>query len=311
VIHNPVLPLMLDRSIATKHHAYQAATSDVVEAVRDVSARELAPIVGKIDAEAYYPESVLRSFGRAGAFASHLPGKSVDGPDLLTAIRAMTTAGEYCLATSFCMWCQNALGWYIFASDNEPLKMTLGQRVAAGEAFGGTALSNPMKSFFGIEKIRLRGKRTSGGYIVRGALPYVSNLGDDHYFGAVFEREEAPGRYVMTVVPCAGTGVMLSDSTKFVALDGTRTFSVQLRDVMIPDAYMLADQPVAMSPTPPPSAGCVNLISSRSSRLPSNSSRKCSPIWRTKERSARTTAGRAARRHPRELSNSSPGAAHE
>jgi alkylation response protein AidB-like acyl-CoA dehydrogenase len=232
---------MLDRSIATKHHAYQAATSDVVEAVRDVSARELAPIVGKIDAEAYYPESVLRSFGRAGAFASHLPGKSVDGPDLLTAIRAMTTAGEYCLATSFCMWCQNALGWYIFASDNEPLKMTLGQRVAAGEAFGGTALSNPMKSFFGIEKIRLRGKRTSGGYIVRGALPYVSNLGDDHYFGAVFEREEAPGRYVMTVVPCAGTGVMLSDSTKFVALDGTRTFSVQLRDVMIPDAYMLAD----------------------------------------------------------------------
>jgi alkylation response protein AidB-like acyl-CoA dehydrogenase len=231
---------MLDRSIVTKYPAHRAAACDVVEAVRDLSARELAPIVGKIDTEAYYPESVLRSFGRAGAFACHLPGKSAGDPDLVTAIRAMTAAGEYCLATSFCMWCQNALGWYIFASGNEALKTSLGERVAAGEALGGTALSNPMKAIFGIEKIRLRGKRASGGYAVRGALPYVSNLGNDHYFGAVFECEDAPGHYVMTVVPCAGTGVTLS-STKFVALDGTRTFSVQLRDVMIPNAFVLAD----------------------------------------------------------------------
>jgi alkylation response protein AidB-like acyl-CoA dehydrogenase len=98
-----------------------------------------------------------------------------------------------------------------------------------------------MKSFFGIEKIRLKARRVDGGYVVRGALPYVSNLGRDHYFGAVFEYEEAPGRYLMAIVPCASTGVALSDSTKFVALDGTRTFSVQLRDVSIPVAYVLAD----------------------------------------------------------------------
>jgi alkylation response protein AidB-like acyl-CoA dehydrogenase len=232
---------MLDRSITTEPHAYPAAISEVVEAVRDVSARELAPIVTKIDAEAHYPENVLRSFGRVGAFASHLPGKSTGDPNLITAIRAMAAAGEYCLATSFCMWCQNALGWYIFASGNEGLKTTLGERVAAGETLGGTALSNPMKAFFGIEKIRLRGRRTSGGYVIRGALPYVSNLGSDHYFGAVFEREDAPGQYVMTVVPCTSAGVVLSDSTKFVALDGTRTFAVQLHDVMISDAYLLAD----------------------------------------------------------------------
>jgi alkylation response protein AidB-like acyl-CoA dehydrogenase len=232
---------MLDRSIATRPHTVPAAVSDVVQAVRGLSARELAPLVGKIDADAHYPESVLRSFGRAGAFACHLPGKNSGDPDLVTAIRAMTTAGEYCLATSFCMWCQNALGWYIFASGNETLKASLGRQVAAGEALGGTALSNPMKAFVGIEKVRLRGRRTSGGYVVRGALPYVSNLGDDHYFGAVFEREDAPGDYVMTVVPCASAGVTLSDSTRFVALDGTRTFSVQMRDVTIPDSCVLAD----------------------------------------------------------------------
>jgi alkylation response protein AidB-like acyl-CoA dehydrogenase len=232
---------MLDSWIATKDHAYPAVVSDVVERVRDLSSRELAPIVSKIDADAHYPESVMRSFGRAGAFACHLPDETAGGPDLVTAIRAMTAAGEHCLATSFCMWCQNALGWYIFASENEALKASLGRRVAIGEALGGTALSNPMKALFGIEKIRLKGKRVDGGYVVRGALPYVSNLGGDHYFGAVFEVEDPPRRHVMTIVPCASTGLKLSDSTKFVALDGTRTFSVQLRDVMIPDAYVLAD----------------------------------------------------------------------
>ena len=72
-------------------------------------------------------------------------------------------------------------------------------------------------------------------------MPYVSNLGADHYFGAVFEVEDAPKRYVMAIVPCAAAGVELSDNTKFVALDGTRTFSVSMRDVMISDAFVLAD----------------------------------------------------------------------
>ena len=49
-------------------------------------------------------------------------------------------------------------------------------RNAAG-CLGGTGLSNPMKSFFGIEKLKLKGRKVDGGYVVRGALPWVSNLG--------------------------------------------------------------------------------------------------------------------------------------
>jgi hypothetical protein len=212
---------------------------DVVGAVRAIAARELAPIVRKIDAEGFYPEAVLRAFGRAGAFAAHLPDGGA--PDLVTAIRAMAAAGEYCLSTSFCMWCQDALGWYIFASDNTALKSALGRRVAAAEALGGTALSNPMKTFFGIETIRLKAHRVAGGFRVRGALPFVSNLGDDHHFGAVFEVEDEPKRFAMAIVPCAADGLTLSGNTKFVALDGTRTFAVQMRDVLIPDELVLAD----------------------------------------------------------------------
>ncbi len=213
----------------------------VVREVRELAARELLPLVRKIDADGYYPEAVMRAFGRAGAFGCHLPGATPGDADLVTAIRAMAAAGEHCLSTAFCMWCQDALGWYIFASGNDGLKQTLGRRVATADALGGTALSNPMKTFFGIEAIRLKGRRINGGYVVRGLLPFVSNLGDDHYFGAVFEVEDEPRHYVMAVVPCAAEGVGLAANTTFVALDGTRTFSVQMRDVVIADTLVLAD----------------------------------------------------------------------
>jgi alkylation response protein AidB-like acyl-CoA dehydrogenase len=45
----------------------------------------------------------------------------------------------------------------------------------------------------------------------------------------------------MAIVPCAADGLALSGNTKFVALDGTRTFAVQMRDVLIPDELVLAD----------------------------------------------------------------------
>jgi len=229
---------MLD-NLARQRESNAADPIDVVGAVHDIAARTLSPLVQNIDREGFYPEDVMRAFGRAGAFGTHLP--LPDGSaDLGVAIRAMSAAGELCLSTSFCMWCQDALAWYIAASQNETLKQDLGRRIASGEALGGTALSNPMKTFFGIEQIRLKARRVDGGYLVRGLLPFVSNLGPDHFFGAVFEIEEQK-RYVMAVVPCAADGVTLADNTKFVALDGTRTFSVQMRDVMIADALVLAD----------------------------------------------------------------------
>jgi len=228
-------------SLAVKELQPAAGNQEGLAAVRDIARRDLAPLVSAIDRDGLYPEAVLRKFGEAGAYRPHLPGFDQAGPDLVRAISAMAAAGEYCLSTSFCMWCQDALGWYIFTSDNAALKQALGGRVATADALGGTGLSNPMKSFFGIEKLRLKGRRVEGGYSVKGLLPWVSNLGPGHYFGAIFEMEDDPTRRVMAVVACDSRGVTLAQNDHFVALEGTRTFCVQLRDAFIPDAMVLAD----------------------------------------------------------------------
>lgn len=232
---------MLDAATVARNDKTATPGADVVEAVRALSARELPSLVHKIDAEGYYPESLMREFGRLGAYAYHLPGNGRN-IDLATAINAMAAAGEYCLSTSFCMWCQDALAWYIHASDNAALKSGIGPQAANGTVLGGTALSNPMKALFGIEDMRLKGRRSNRGYVVKGLLPYVSNLGADHHFGAIFEVEDgATKRNVMAIFPCAAEGLSLAGNTKFVALDGTRTFAVQMRDVVVPEAWIVAD----------------------------------------------------------------------
>src|SRR4051812_7486911 len=162
---------MLDRSVDAKQENYPAAGLDVAETVRELSSRELAPLVSKIDSEGLYPESVMRAFGRAGAFARHLPGETPGGPDLVAAIRAMAAAGEHCLSTAFCMWCQNALAWYIFASANEGLKADLGRRVASGEVLGGTGLSNPMKRSSGSRRSASEASVSTAAIWCRGPCP--------------------------------------------------------------------------------------------------------------------------------------------
>ena len=223
--------------------AAQTRPADVTGAVREIARRELSPLVAAIDRDGHYPEAVLRAFGGAGAFAAH--GEAVangdPGPGLKTAIEAMSVASEYCLSTAFCMWCQNALAWYIATSSNAGLQSSLGRSVASGETLGGTGLSNPMKAFSRIEQIKLKAQREEGGYTVRGVLPWVSNLGRDHHFGAIFEVGGKPGHRVMAVIDCAGKGVKIVQNDHFVALEGTRTFSVQFRDAFIADSDVLAD----------------------------------------------------------------------
>ena len=116
--------------------------------------------------------------------------------DLRCAIQSIAALGEVCGATAFMAWCQNTLVWYVVQfRQSRARRADSPTTFASGEILGGTGLSNPMKSFFGIEKLKLKGRKVEGGYVVRGALPWVSNLGPDHFFGTIFERRgRSPAR---------------------------------------------------------------------------------------------------------------------
>lgn len=213
--------------------------SAIAEQVAAIARKDLAPLASAIDTGEVYPAEQLRLLGEAGAWGSHVPRNGV--ADLNCAIQSIAALGEVCGATAFMAWCQDTLVWYIANSSNQALARRFLDDAASGRLLGGTGLSNPMKSFFGIEKLKLKGKKVEGGYVVRGVLPWVSNLGPDHVFGTIFEREDAPGENVMFIADCADPAITLKECQPFLAMDGTGTYGVQFRDVFVPDELILAD----------------------------------------------------------------------
>jgi alkylation response protein AidB-like acyl-CoA dehydrogenase len=214
--------------------------ASIADQVVSIARSELAPLAAAIDSGSVYPEGLLRRLGEVGAWSSHRPDHN-GAADLGCAIQSIATLGEVCGATAFMAWCQNTLVWYAANSSNPALVEGFADDVASGKILGGTGLSNPMKSFFGIEKLKLRGRRVEGGYVVRGALPWVSNLGPSHFFGTIFESEDRPGEIVMFLADCSDPAITLVPCKPFLAMDGTGTFGVQFRDLFVPDDLILAE----------------------------------------------------------------------
>ncbi|MEM9724791.1 MAG: acyl-CoA dehydrogenase family protein [Pseudomonadota bacterium] len=227
-------------NIATPVKSFDTAHAVDFDAVDAVVGTDLASAVPTIDTEQYYPESVMRALGAAGSYGSHLAGRDAVC-DLSAAILATSRASEVCLSTGFCMWCQNALGWYISSSESDWLKENVLPGVASGQILGGTGMSNPMKSIAGIEKLKLRGVRVDGGYRVKGSLPWISNLSDGGWFGTLFDVPDE-NKTVMGIFKAdPETGVKLRLDHDFLAMGGTATQAVGFRDVFIPDEQIVGD----------------------------------------------------------------------
>ncbi len=201
----------------------------------------IAPDVERIDREGFYPAAALRALGEAGAYASHL-GSHLGGRGRISdSIADMAAVGETCMSTAFCVWCQDTCGWYLEQTGNAALRERLQPGIAAGTVLGGTGLSNPVKALAGIEAFRLRGTRVEGGWTVTGVLPWVSNLGDGHWFGTIFEDAAQPGHRVMAMFQCGANRVAIKQNVHFVALEGTGTYAVLFRRAFLPDVDVLAD----------------------------------------------------------------------
>ena len=217
---------------------------DDFEALDKLVDRDLRPIVNKIDQDGFYPKEFLKQVGDLGGF-KHLVSSSYGGDwseggnGLRNTIRTMAHIGDACLSTAFAYWCHTACSRYIQLSFNNDAKAKYLPSLATGRLFGGTGLSNTLKSCCEIERFLLSAKRVAGGYEINGTLPWVSNLGSDHIFvtGCPLQGDT---RLVFLVVDCSQDGFKLVEGTHFTALEGTRTFACQFDNVFIEDVNVLA-----------------------------------------------------------------------
>ncbi len=217
----------------------------LLAAVRALAAGPLAGRAEAIDRGAY-PKDLLQELAALGAMSAHLDSPAGPG-DYGLAIRAMAEVSRVCGATGFMMWCQVVCGLYLQQSGNAALTGAVLSRHVRGDGMGGTGLSNPMKSYAGIEELLLKATPVPGGYVVNGSLPWVSNLSGDHYCGAIAAVQgsvaegESGTRELMFLLRCDNPGVTLRRCPGFSGMEGTATFAVSLKNHVVGVKEIIAD----------------------------------------------------------------------
>lgn len=213
-----------------------------IERVRSIAENDLAPLANQIDQRGFYPVDIMKSLGKAGNFAGHLDyyGRRFD-----LALKTAQAVSRVCGSTGFITWCQDVCGLYMEQSENKNLLARVKSQASA-EILGGTGLSNPMKTFSGIEAMALHATKCSAGYRVSGTLPWVSNIGEGCHFGAIASVKDIGGSsYEIFFLVNIDDSVKLNKCPKFSGMEGTNTWGITLQDYLVDDTNIIADPALA------------------------------------------------------------------
>lgn len=215
------------------------AAQTLLAAVREVAQGPLRKQTAAIDRDGVYPQEILRQLGGLGGMSAHLALAGAPA-DFGLSIRSMAEVSRVCGATGFMMWCQAVCGLYLQQSGNPALMGDLLLQHVSGAGLGGTALSNPMKNYAQIETLMLKATPVEGGFCVNGSLPWVSNLGEEHYFGAIAAVQgidSTSSHELMFLARCNAPGLELRNCPSFSAMEGTGTFGLRFKNyfVGVPD----------------------------------------------------------------------------
>ncbi len=210
--------------------------------IREIAQGPLRHQVDDID-RGIYPADLLRRLVATGATSAHL--QAGPGPvNYGLTIQAIAEVSQVCGATGFLLWCHAVCGLYLEASGNPALTGEVLERHLSGDSLGGTGLSNPMKSYAGIESLLLKAEPVPGGYRVNGSLPWVSHLGPNQYCGAIAAvavEGQSADRELMFLLRCNAPGVELRSCPAFSGMEGTGTYGLRLTDVFVGPDDIIAD----------------------------------------------------------------------
>ena len=211
------------------------AAQTLLAAVREVAQGPLRKQTAAIDRDGVYPQEILRQLGGLGGMSAHLALAGAPA-DFGLSIRSMAEVSRVCGATGFMMWCQAVCGLYLQQSGNPALMGDLLLQHVSGAGLGGTALSNPMKNYAQIETLMLKATPVEGGFCVNGSLPWVSNLGEEHYFGAIAAVQgidNTSSHELMFLARCNAPGLELRNCPSFSAMEGTGTFGLRFKNYFV------------------------------------------------------------------------------
>lgn len=186
-----------------------------------------------VDQDEDSPFRTLVELGRHGLVATGRTGSLVPQAAVLFDL------ATGCTATAFSLWAHRSTIAFFDAVDRE-----LPDGLEDGTVTGSTAMAAAFKAAAGVGEIQVRARRTSGGLVLEGVVPWASNLyeGGVMVLPVVIEADAAHAETTAVVTVRVGTeGHAVTPMKDLMALDATRSGFSKLAGVRVPSQDVLTE----------------------------------------------------------------------
>lgn len=154
----------------------------------------------------------------------------------------ISLVAEECLASAFALWSQRMVIEYVGAATQADFpREQLLSRLLEVDLLGSTALGNGMAHLVIGVPLALRLERDGGELVLNGSVAWASNLlqEPDATLMVVAAEDHGGGRWVVGV-PLDARGVKLAEYPRLLALQATRSTSLELHQVRVPAHLAMA-----------------------------------------------------------------------
>lgn len=156
---------------------------------------------------------------------------------------AITAVAQHSLSAAFVLWAQRCLISYLLHSPNSRIAPRYLPTLLSGDLAGATGLSNAIKFLGGIEELQITATPLDSPnqtWQLNGFLPWVSNLHSDHFVVAVAAQRKGQSPAIF-LIHDHDVGIQRSDDLKLLSIQGSNTASVQIKDCVLNNANVLAE----------------------------------------------------------------------
>ncbi len=193
-----------------------------------------------LDEDASGGQGLLRSLAAEGLFRVGVPeAREGTGGTAGAAANVVAALAEHSLSAAFVFWAQRAVIECLLLSPNHGLVDELLPQLLDGSMAGAPGLSNAMRTLSGFDRLHLQYAPAAEGSIVSGEVAWATNLAPYGIVLAVAGPGAGGGCPALYAVPGDAAGMELALTTELMGLRGSRTGSVRLDGVRLPDHWRL------------------------------------------------------------------------
>jgi alkylation response protein AidB-like acyl-CoA dehydrogenase len=208
----------------------------------------LAANAAALDTAPTLAHEVLPRLAAAGLVAVGVPASQGGaGGTLGDAVEAIAAASTQSLAAGFVLWGHRSYVEYLLQSPNAALRDHLLPDLLAGRLAGATGLSNAMKFLSGLEELQITARPDGDGLRLDGRMPWVTNLRPAGFHVAAAVARAEGGAFVATLAS-DDAGLERSGDLDLMALRGTNTAAISVKDVRIAPDRIIAPDAAAWLP---------------------------------------------------------------